>query len=227
MGSRPCRCSRSARAQVVHVHVLTATVKACAPELHTRAIGAAQRAPAARGARGVILGTRAVRGAGRWRAWRVGQPVRPCLSRSPGRLRAKPARSAAPRSPRGPPGLARGENCGPRCSITVAPSRWRLPAQAASAKSEAQRGGHGGWPTAWATRGDAACRAAWLRKHLGSLEAPRSAIAPSGRVHRRHLYLPAPTCTYLRLPCNRLYPPTLPTVQHHPNTSQTGSAWGG
>ena len=204
MGSRPCRCSRSARAQVVHVHVLTTTVKACAPELHTRAIGAAQRAPAARGARGVILGTRAVRGAGRWRAWRVGQPVRPCLSRSPGRLRAKPARSAAPRSPRGPPGLARGENCGPRCSITVAPSRWRLPAQAASAKSEAQRGGHGGWPTAWATRGDAACRAAWLRKHLGSLEAPRSAIAPSGRVHRRHLYLPhlpAPTSVCRAIGC--------------------------
>ena len=151
------------------------------------------------------MGTRAVRGAGRWRAWRVGQPVRPCLSRSPGRLRAKPARSAAPRSPRGPPGLARGENCGPRCSITVAPSRWRLPAQAASAKSEAQRGGHGGWRTAWATRGDAACRAAWLGKHLGSLEAPRSGIAPSGRLSGRHLHLPAPTCTYLRLPCNRLY----------------------
>ena len=135
---------------------------------------------------------------------RVFQPVRPSLSRYPGRLRAKPARSATQRTPHGPPGLARGENCGPRCSITVAPSRWRLPAQAVSAKSEAQRGGHGGWPTAWATRGDAACRAAWLRKHLGSLEAPRSAIAPSGRVHRRHLYLPAPTCTYLRLPCNRL-----------------------
>ena len=167
--------------------------------------GAAQRAPGARCARGVILGTRAVRGAGRWRAWRVGQPVRPCLSRSPGRLRAKPARSAASRSPRGPPGLARGENCGPRCSITVAPSRWRLPAQAASAKSEAQRGGHGGWRTAWATRGDAACRAAWLGKHLGSLEAPRSGIAPSGRLSDRHLYLPAPTCTNLRLPCNRLY----------------------
>ena len=115
--------------------------------------GAVQRALAARCARGVILGTRAVRGAGRWRAWGVGQPVRPSLSRSPDRLRAKPARSAAQRSPRDPPGLARGENCGPRCSITVAPSRWRLPAQAASAKSEAQRGGHGGWRTAWATRG--------------------------------------------------------------------------
>ena len=129
------------------------------------------------------MGTRAVRGAGRWRAWRVGQPVRPSLCRSPGRLRAKLARSAAQRSPRDPPGLARGENCGPRCSITVAPSRWRLPAQAASAKSEAQRGGHDGWPTAWATRGGAACRAAWLGKHLGLLEAPRSWIAPSDRLH--------------------------------------------
>ena len=37
MRSRPCRCSRSARVQVVHEHVLTATAKACAPELHTRA----------------------------------------------------------------------------------------------------------------------------------------------------------------------------------------------
>ena len=110
---------------------------------------------------------------------RVGQPVRPSLSRYPGRLRAKPARSATQRTPHGPPGLARGENCGPRCSITVAPSRWRLPAQAVSAKSEAQRGGHGGWPTAWPTQGGAACRAAWLGKHLGSLEAPRSGIAPT------------------------------------------------
>ena len=153
------------------------------------------------GARGSDLGH--ARGArGRLVArLRVGQPVRPSLSRSPGNLRAIPARSATQRSPHGPPGLARGENCGPRCSITVAPSRWRLPAQAASAKSEAQRGGHGGWPTAWPTQGGAACRAAWLGKHLGSLEAPRSAIAPSGRVHRRHLYLPAPTCTYLSLPC--------------------------
>ena len=179
MGSRPCRCSRSARAQVVHVHVLTTTVKACAPELHTRAIGAAQRAPAARGARGVILGTRAVRGAGRRRAWHVGRPVRLSLSRSRGRLRAKPARSAAQRSPRDPPGLARGENCGPRCSITAAPSRWRLPAQAASAKSEARRSGHGGWRAARATRGGAQGRTAWLGKHLGSLEAPGSWIARS------------------------------------------------
>ena len=193
-----------ARVQVVHEQVLTATAKACAPELHTRASWGGSARARGPGREGGDLGhARGARGRPVARL-RVFQPVQPSLSRYPGRLRAKPARSATQRTPHGPPGLARGENCGPRCSITVAPSRWRLPAQAASAKSEAQRGGHGGWPTAWATRGDAACRAAWLRKHLGSLEAPRSAIAPSGRVHRRHLYLPAPTCTYLRLPCNRL-----------------------
>ena len=162
--------------------------------------GAAQRALAVRGARGVILGTRAVRGAGRWRAWGVGQPVRPSLSRSPGRLRAKPARSAAQRSPRDPPGLARGESCGPSCSITVAPSRWRLPAQAASAKSEAQRGGHGGWRTAWPTRGGAACRAAWLGKHPGSLEAATSDHLLDRSERTSRASEPLPTWTYLNLP---------------------------
>jgi hypothetical protein len=160
------------------------------------------------------LGTRAVRGAGRWRAWGVGQPVRPSLSRSPGRLRAKPARSAAQRSPRDPPGLARGESCGPSCSITVAPSRWRLPAQAASAKSEAQRGGHGGWRTAWPTRGGAACRAAWLGKHPGSLEAATSdhLLDRSERTSRAseplsiYLDLPQPTDIRRAIGCTRLVP---------------------
>ena len=146
------------------------------------------------------MGTRAVRGAGRWRAWGVGQPVRPSLSRSPGRLRAKPARSAAQRSPRDPPGLARGESCGPSCSITVAPSRWRLPAQAASAKSEAQRGGHGGWRTAWPTRGGAACRAAWLGKHPGSLEAATSDHLLDRSERTSRASEPLPTWTYLNLP---------------------------
>ena len=57
----------------------------------------ARPGPTARGGR--ILGTRAVRGAGCSRAWRVGRAGRPSVRRSPRRLRAQPARPAAQRSP--------------------------------------------------------------------------------------------------------------------------------
>ena len=64
-----------------------------------------ERAPTcrARGAKEVILGTLAMRGAGCWRTLRVGRLNRPSLSRPPGRLRAQLARSAAKRSPPDPP----------------------------------------------------------------------------------------------------------------------------
>ena len=153
--------------------------EACAPELHTRASwggSARARGPVreggdlghARGARGrpvARLACRSARSA-------LFEPVSRSSSSETSTLR-RSVQSAWPTRTRPRRELR------PRCPIIVAPSRWRLPAQAASAKSEAQRGGHGGWPTAWATRGDAACRAAWLGKHLGSLEAPRSGIAPT------------------------------------------------
>ena len=109
-------------------------------------------APRPEGAGQASLGARAVRGAGRWRTCRVGQPFRPALSWPSGRPRAKAARSAAQQSPPGPPALDGSDECDPSGTVNVAPSRRHLPAQAACARSEAQPGGHGGWPTARVTR---------------------------------------------------------------------------
>ena len=101
-GSRPCRFRISACDCM-----WSWSTSACRPQqrdsLSSRAAHerdeqlSARPGPAARGGR--ILGTRAVRGAGCSRAWRVGRAGRPSVRRSPRRLRAQPARPAAQRSP--------------------------------------------------------------------------------------------------------------------------------
>ena len=75
---------------------------------------------------------------------------------------------------------------GPGCSVTGAPSRWWRSAQAASARSEAQHDGDGGWPTVGATQGGADSRAASLRKHRQALSiAARGRRAASARARAR------------------------------------------
>ena len=171
---------------------------------------AAQEGAGERGPRDGRAWARAVRGAGRWRAWHVGQPVLPALTGPAGRLRAKPARSAAPPSPPEPPALDGSDECGRSGTRTVAPSRCHLPAQAASARSEAQRGGHGGWPTARATwRGccvprGVAGEAPWVARSGDESSFARSAFGtqtPGGT--STYLNLPQPTSNFIAIGCTR------------------------
>ena len=153
----------------------------------------------ARGAKEVILGTLAMRGAGCWRTLRVGRLNRPSLSRPPGRLRAQLARSAAKRSPPDPPALDWSASGGlfglHHCrSNSVARCLRRRPAQGRRRNRVATADGRQFGGCRAVLRG----RAAWLGEHRVALDTATSdhllaTLQAEGPVEVTSTYLNLPT----------------------------------